>query len=214
MYIIGITGGSGTGKTVALSVLEKMGVVTFDCDKVYHELLCENEIMKSEIEAAFNGVLTDGVIDRKKLGGIVFNDKAALQKLNNITHRYVVNEVTVQLDVLAKQGNKAAAIDAVALIESGANKICNITVGFVAPLDKRITRIMERDSIYKETAELRVMAQQPDEFYKNHCDIIVNNSFDTIEEFEEYCKKIFTDVINPFEEYCKKIFTDLINPDE
>ena len=197
MYIIGITGGSGTGKTVALSVLAKMGVVTFDCDKVYHELLCENEIMKLEIEAAFNGILTDGIIDRKKLGGIVFNNNEALQALNDITHKYVINEVTVQLDVLAKQGNKVAAIDAVALIESGANKICDIIIGFVAPLNKRITRIMERDRISKEAAELRVKVQQPDEFYKNHCDIIVNNSFDVIEEFEEHCKKIFTDVINP-----------------
>ena len=196
MYIIGITGGSGTGKTIALGVLEKMGVVTFDCDKIYHDLLCDNEVMKSEIEAVFNGVLTDGIIDRKKLGGIVFNDKAALRKLNKITHRYVVSEVTGQLDILASQGNKAAAIDAVALMESGANKICNITIGFIAPRDKRISRIIERDRISFKAAELRIKAQQPDEFYTRNCDMIIDNSFDTIEEFEEYCIGLFEDMLN------------------
>ena len=98
MTIIGITGPTGAGKTTALNELEKLGGVSIDCDAVYHELLKSNRALQDEIQSRF-GVLTDenGVFDRKKLGGVVFHDPAALADLNAIAHRHVVDAVKVIL---------------------------------------------------------------------------------------------------------------------
>ena len=179
MYIIGITGGTGSGKTIVLHALEKQGVLALDCDRIYHELLVSNNEMKTEIDANFPGIVTDGTIDRKQLGKLVFNDKAALQKLNEITHKYVVDEVKRRLADWEKQGGENAAIDAIALFESGANELCNITVGIIAPVETRIERIMKRDSITREQAEKRINAQKPDSFYVENCDRILENTYKT-----------------------------------
>ena len=195
MYIIGITGGTGSGKTILLRVLEKQGALALDCDEIYHELLQDNKKMKTEIEAHFNGVLISGVIDRKKLGGLVFNDKSALQKLNDITHKYVVDEVKRRLAEWEKQGGAVAAIDAIALIESGAGKLCNITIGVIAPVETRIKRIIKRDGITDEQAEKRINAQKPDSFYIENCDEILENSYNAPEEFEEKCKTLFKELL-------------------
>jgi len=196
MNIIGITGGTGSGKTIFLRTLEKQGALALDCDEIYHELLIENDDMKKEIEDHFNGVLIDGVINRKQLGEFVFNDKSALQKLNNITHKYVVDEVKCRLADWEKQGGTIAAIDAIALFESGADKLCNITVGVIAPIKTRIARIIKRDGITREQASIRINAQKPDCFFIENCDEVLENTYNTLEEFEAKCKTWLTRLAN------------------
>lgn len=119
MHIVGITGGTGCGKTTALMELERRGALVIDCDAVYHELLASNTAMLAEINARFPGTIENGVLQRKKLGAVVFADAAALDDLNAITHRYVRAEVQSRLRAWARQGGTVAAIDAIALIESG-----------------------------------------------------------------------------------------------
>ena len=196
MYTIGITGGTGSGKTIALHALEELGALALDCDAIYHDLLETNVEMKMEIARCFKTVLHDDKIDRKMLGEIVFADKSALQTLNDITHKYVINEVNHQLAMWEKQGGSVGAIDAIALFESGANAICDKTVGIIAPVEKRVSRITKRDGITKKQAELRINAQKPDSFYINNCDTILENNFDTSEEFEEHCKVKFTKMLS------------------
>ena len=91
--IIGITGGTGCGKTTALRVFEELGGVVLDCDVIYHQLLRQDKAMLSAIESRFPGTVRDGVLDRKKLGSIVFADREALRELNAITHGAVKQEV-------------------------------------------------------------------------------------------------------------------------
>ena len=140
MTIIGITGPTGAGKTTALRVLEGMGGVIIDCDAVYHELLKSNDALQKELEARF-GVLTDenGVFDRKKLGAVVFKDPAALADLNAIAHRHVVTAVK---DILKESTAPIAAIDAIALFESGLDQLCQTTLAITAPPSVREERIM------------------------------------------------------------------------
>ena len=76
--IIGITGGTGCGKTTALDAVRKLGGTVIDCDAVYHRLLQTDKKMLAAIEARFPGVVEDGQLNRKKLGAIVFADEAAL----------------------------------------------------------------------------------------------------------------------------------------
>ena len=97
LTVLGITGGTGCGKTTALKQLEELGALVIDCDAVYHELLANNEGLLNALEASFPGSVQNGVLDRKKLGGVVFNDEQALKKLNEITHRYIGAEVERRL---------------------------------------------------------------------------------------------------------------------
>jgi dephospho-CoA kinase len=195
MYIIGITGSTGSGKTTALCAVEELGGYTIDCDAIYHELLRHNTEMLEEINARFDGTVVNSVLDRKKLGQLVFNDAEALKELNKITHKYVSIEINRQLDREKAAGRKLAAIDAIALIESGRGKACDVTVAVTAPEAERIKRLMEREGISEEYARLRISAQKSDEWYKENCDIVLVNSGD-INEFKKQCLECFSALLN------------------
>lgn len=194
LLIIGITGGTGSGKTTALEELKKLGALEIDCDKVYHSLLERSEEMKDELKKEFPGCISDGKIDRKRLGSIVFGDCEALEKLNRITHAYVKREIDTLLREYALSGGRLAAIDAIELFSSGVSAICKYTVGVIADREIRIRRIMKRDGISAEYAASRVDAQKTDEYFQTHCShILENNSRQN--EFESKCHDLFKEII-------------------
>ena len=199
MLTIGITGGTGAGKTSALRALETLGALALDCDAIYHELLKENDELKAELDARFNGVLIDGAIDRKKLGEIVFSDPGALLDLNAITHKYIGKTLEQRITDWESKGGKVVAIDAIALVESGRSKDCDIVIGVVAPRDIRVARIMKRDAITREQAEMRINSQKPDSFFEENCDYLLEGIYTAPGEFEEECKDFFTNLIGGFD---------------
>ena len=179
MTIVGITGGSGCGKTTALLELENRGALLLDCDAVYHELLNKSESLIAELEAAFPGTTEGGVLQRDRLGEIVFRDEGKLKRLNEITHRHIMAEVTRRLRAWAMEGGKLAALDAIELISSGLAGICDFTIAIIASDETRISRIMARDGIGREKAELRIRAQRPNSYFIEHCDFTVSNDGDS-----------------------------------
>ena len=195
MFIIGITGTTGAGKTSAMRALKRLGALTLDCDEIYHKLLLSSDEMKAELETRFKGVVVNGIVDREKLGSIVFSDPDALSDLNTITHIYIINEVDRRIALYKAKGGLVAAIDAIALIESGQCKKCDIVIGVIAPEEIRISRIMNRDGLTKEQAQMRINAQQPDKFYTDKCDHILEGVYDRSDEFEEKCKDFFTTIL-------------------
>ena len=197
MTIIGITGPTGAGKTTALNELEKLGGVIIDCDAVYHELLKSDLTLQGELQSRF-GVLTDenGVFDRKKLGGVVFHDPAALADLNAIAHRHVVDAVKVILSQAEQEKIPAAAIDAIALFESGLADLCQATVAITAPADIRVERIMAREGISREYAQSRVNAQNPEEFYTSRCQHTLRNDCASAQEFGARAETLFRSILN------------------
>jgi dephospho-CoA kinase len=195
MTIIGITGPTGGGKTSALRALAALGARIIDCDAVYHELLTSSAEMLAAIQARFDGVASAGVLDRKALGRVVFADAGALEDLNKITHRFVGIEVDRLLNSWRQEGIRIAAVDAIALIESGLDKLCDMVVGVTAPAETRIRRIMERDGVTEDYARLRVNAQPQDSFYQAHCDHMLISDCASVEEFEEKCRAFFTRIL-------------------
>lgn len=170
--IIGITGGSGCGKTTLLNLIAEKGGLILDCDAIYHELLRTDTAMLSAIDARFPGVLEDGQLNRKKLGTIVFADTQALLDLNAITHAAVKREVLRRLE----SGPKLAAIDAIALFEGGLAELCNVTVAVTAPVEDRVARLMKRDGISEDYARSRIAAQHEDGWFREKCGYILENN--------------------------------------
>ena len=198
MKQIGITGPTGSGKTTALNALERLGVYILDADAVYYDLLIHNEDMKGELRGRFGeGIMTDeGMVDRKKLGAIVFADPSALLDLNAITHKYVGEENDRRKKQAEADGYRAVAVDAIALIESGMAKDCDKVVSVVAPAEVRVKRIMVRDGISEEYARSRINAQKPDSFYMENSDhVLLNDGSLTPEEFEQQALEYFKTIL-------------------
>ena len=193
LTVIGVTGGSGCGKTTALKELEKHGALVLDCDAIYHELLESDDELIRNLGAAFPGAVRDGKVDRKTLGRIVFADPKELEKLNQIAWCAVIQTVEQRLRDYAMQGGRLAAIDAVELIASGMSERCKAVVGVLAGRETRITRIMARDEISRETAETRIDAQKPNSYYETNCTHLLHNHAD-IAEFEADCRELFKEI--------------------
>ena len=194
MYIVGLTGGSGTGKTTALNVLRGMGAVCIDADELYHTITRTSQEMKREIIFRFGEVYDGDTLNRKQLGNVVFSDPAALADLNAITHKYVSSETNRILREAAMNGVTLAALDAIGIFEGGADKLCAAVFGVIAPREVRIERLIAREGISREYAEKRISAQKSDEYYKEVCTACLVND-GTVEEFAARCEAVFTEAI-------------------
>lgn len=184
--IVGITGGTGCGKTTALEAIQALGGKVLDCDAIYHRLLREDPALVAAIEARFPGVSEKGVLDRKKLGSIVFSDEQALHDLNKITH------AAVKAEVLRLLGEKPAlaAIDAIGLFEGNLSGLCDFTVNISAPYEARLRRLMARDNISESYARSRMDAQRSEGSFRALCDYTLENNT-TREEFYGKCLSFF-----------------------
>ena len=169
--VIGITGGSGSGKTTLLRQIEEAGGLVLDCDRIYHQLLEQDNALSDAIETRFPGTVQQGVLDRKKLAGIVFSDPQALQDLNAITHSAVKAAVLQAMPAHPS----LVAIDAIALFEGDLAPLCDVTVAVCAPREDRVRRLMARDGISAQRANERIDAQHPDAWFAQRCDYTLHN---------------------------------------
>ena len=187
--IIGITGGTGCGKTTLLEQIRQQGGLVLDCDQIYHQLLTTDTAMLSSIEDRFTGTVENGVLNRKKLGAIVFSDEKALLDLNQITHSAVKAEILRRL----QDAPKFAAIDAIGLFEGGLAQLCDVTVAVTAPTQDRIRRLMARDGISEEYARKRIAAQHTDDWFREKCDHVLTNN-GNMDAFATKCLAFFMEL--------------------
>ncbi len=179
MKVIGITGGTGCGKTSVLRMMERLGCFAIDADEVYHRLLRYDHEMLARLRQEFPTVFDEaGHLDRTALGHIVYNDEAQMEVLTHITHYHIIKEIQHLLERGERNGAAMAVIDAVMLIESGLDRICDLVVGVTAPREVRARRIMRRDGITAEQARQRIDAQPDEDFYRQNCDYILSNAVD------------------------------------
>ncbi len=201
MTVVGITGPTGAGKTTALNVLRDMGGAVADCDAVYHNLLRASVPLRNELKTRFGGEIFDqnGDLRRKELGAIVFEDPAALADLNAITHRHVVAELERLIARAEAEGRPAVALDAIALLESGAGALCDVTVAVTAPEELRVRRIMAREGISEEYARARARAQKPSAWFEARCTHTLRNSGER-EALEARARALFQSILCKEEE--------------
>ena len=195
--VLGITGCTGAGKTSVLDVIQEMGGTVVDCDAVYHEMLNHDDDMRNTINAVFPGVFdADGKLNRQKLGQEVFAKKDRLDQLNDIVYSFVVPEVERRV------GKEPGlyAIDAINLLESGMDRLCDRTIAVTAPLEVRVRRIMTRDNIPEQYARLRVSAQNSDEYYRSKCNYELNNATDSPEVFKTETREFIRRLLESIKE--------------
>ena len=188
MKIIGLCGGSGSGKGTLADMLSAAGFLHVDADAVYHEITSNDTPCLRAMAEAFgeNIISPSGSLDRRALSAIVFAEggKEKLLLLNSITHRYVLEEIRHRIS-MAEGDYIGAGVDAPLLFESGFDAECDLIVSVIAPKDVRISRISERDGITTDEAQRRIASQLDDEFLRLHSDIIITNDKDTAALYEQ-----------------------------
>ena len=196
--VLGLTGGTGAGKTSALNAIRELGGEIIDCDAVYHEMLDHDQELRNTSNATFPGVFgPDGKLNRQKLGQEVFAKKERLDKLNSIVFRFLIPELERRMEGIP---DGLYAIDAINLIESGLDRLCDRTIAVTAPTELRVRRIMARDNITEQYARLRISAQKSDEFYRGKCDLELNNGAETAETFQREAKLFFERLVEALRE--------------
>lgn len=178
MLVIGLTGGIGTGKTEVSKILRELGAAVINADTLGHEVYRPHTEGWREVVQQFGeGILTPGgEVDRRKLGAIVFNDGAALARLNAITHPRIYAMIEQQIRKLAEEGHEVVVVEAALLIEAGWKSLVD-QVWVVTTLESEaLRRIMGRSNLGEEAARARVRSQMPQDERLRHADVIIDNS--------------------------------------
>ncbi|MDA0770579.1 MAG: dephospho-CoA kinase [SAR202 cluster bacterium Casp-Chloro-G4] len=183
MFVIGLTGGIGTGKTQVSEMLEKLGAAIVNADLLGHQVyLPQSEGWREVVDTFGQEILTpEGEIDRRKLGPIVFGDPEALNKLNAITHPKIHGLAEDSLRRLAEQGREVAVLEAALLIEAKWTGLVDEVWVTTAPVQDVVRRIQERNGLDEEAIRSRISSQMPQEERVTHADVIVENAGDLIE---------------------------------
>ncbi|MDR2166571.1 MAG: dephospho-CoA kinase [Clostridiales bacterium] len=185
--IIGLTGGSGVGKSEAARLFAEFGALIIDADRLGHEVILKGATPAYEqILAEFGESILgfNGEIDRSALGAIVFNDKAKLKRLSEIVHKYIIIRIH---KIIGENHSKPIVIDAAVLIEAGMDKICDMVLGIFAPSEARIARICARDGLTENEALRRVKSQMDDDELAQHIDVRIDND-GSLEQFKTKIK--------------------------
>ncbi len=177
MKIIGLTGLTGAGKSTVAQKLMAYGCYHIDADKVAREVINNNENVKNKLKERFGDdvINADGTTNRPILASRAFASEENTNALNEITHPAVTEEIQSIIKDMEEIGYRGVIIDAIALFESGEDKLCDFTVAVVAPRDIRLERIMKRDNITEEKALERINAQKDESFFTKQADFVLWN---------------------------------------
>jgi dephospho-CoA kinase len=160
--LVGLTGGIGSGKSTVARMLRERGIPVIDADAIARQVVEPGGPAHGEIAAAWPEVMAaDGLIDRKKLGAIVFADPRSQARLEAITHPRIREQVAVQAAALEAAGHHLAFLEAALLVETGFYKQLDGLVVVSLHEQAQVQRVMARDACSRESALARVRAQRP-----------------------------------------------------
>lgn len=186
-YIIGLTGPTGSGKSSFSALAENKGIYVIDCDKISRQVTDrDSECLLKLSEAFGEDIIKDGELDRKLLAARAFSDEGKKKLLEDIIFPFILSSV---LEKIKKSESETILLDAPTLYESGINELCGDVIAVLSDKNIRKQRIIKRDSLTEEQADIRINAGKNDDFYLQKTKyIIYNNSTET--EFLGKCEEI------------------------
>ncbi|HKH65899.1 MAG TPA: dephospho-CoA kinase [Reyranella sp.] len=173
MMIVGLTGSIGMGKSTAAKMLRQMGVPVYDADANVHAIQAKGGVALPAIEAAFPGVVKDGVLDRQALGARVFGNKEALRRLEAIVHPLVGERQRAFLKRAAWRGEKLVVLDIPLLFEGAGERRVDATLVVSAPAFLQRQRVMARPGMSKERLDGILRQQVPDALKRRKATIVI-----------------------------------------
>lgn len=195
MRIYGLTGGTGSGKSEAGRRFSELGIPVIDADAIGHEVIAPGGAAEKDVIAAFGeGVVTDGAIDRAKLGARIFADNAARSRLNALVHPAIRMEIATRCAELAEKGNPIAIIDAALIGENGRrDDFLSGVILVLCPDEERVRRLMQNRGLSEDEARRRIASQTPPEAKLAIADWVIENK-GTIEELYTEVDRIADEV--------------------
>ncbi len=173
VFIIGLTGSIGMGKSTASAMLRQMGLPIFDADATVHGLMAKGGAAVAAVEEVFPGVVVDGAVSRPELGKRVFGDTAALRRLERILHPRVGEAERAFLAAVARRRMGYAVRDVPLLFETGGDKRCDVTIVISAPAHIQRARVLARPGMTEERLEQVLSKQMPDAQKRQRADYVV-----------------------------------------
>jgi dephospho-CoA kinase len=189
MLKVGLTGSIAVGKSFVLGVLRELGARTIDADQIARECVEPGTPGLTAVVKEFGaGVLNaDGLLDRAKLGAVIFAEEAKREKLNSILHPFIITRQDEMMRQWEIETPKAiAVVDAALMIESGGYQRFDKLIVVHCEPEIQIERLMKRNTLSREEAERRVKAQMPQEEKMKYADYLI----DTSGEFEDTCRQV------------------------
>jgi dephospho-CoA kinase len=173
-YVIGLVGNIGSGKSTVLRMLERLGAETIDADQLVHEVMAKDSPVSRAIVDAFGEEILDedGNVDRKRLGSVVFEDRQALTRLEQIVHP-AVDQLFVE--TVSSSDAPIMAVEAVKLIESGAHRLLSSLWLVTCPAEERLRRLVEDRGADPEEVKGRLNAQMTEEDLAQWANVIIDN---------------------------------------
>jgi dephospho-CoA kinase len=173
-YIIGLTGNIATGKSVVSGMLEHLGAKAIDADALVHQLMGKGTpVWQAVVQEFGQDILRhDGSINRKKLGGIVFTDEAALRRLEAIVHPAVIARTQ---ELIENSQQPVIVVEAIKLIEAGMDKACDALWVTTCNKEQQLARLVEQRGLSEEEARQRIEAQPPQEEKLALADVVIDN---------------------------------------
>ena len=180
MFVLGITGNSGGGKSTLSKILFEKNAYIIDADVLARRVLdIDGRAYGETVEFFGDSILNfDKTINRKALSDIVFGDKDKLSALSEITHKHILNYIYDEIEEISEAGcHSLIVVDAPLLFESGLDGACDAVWVVDAIYETKISRIMERDGISREKAAQRLEKQTPPEELVKRADHVIMNDF-------------------------------------
>lgn len=179
MFVIGLTGSIGSGKSTVSSILRDLGAYIIDADMIAHEVVMPGTEGLELVCKEFGHKMLDesGMLDRRRLGDMVFSDAEKLKRLNELLHPLIFKRIDEELHKL-KQSSPVAitVLDAPLLIECNLqNKVDEVWL-VIADDDIRLDRLMERNGLSYQQALKRMSSQMPQEEKLKYADIVIENN--------------------------------------
>lgn len=161
VYVVGITGGIGCGKSMAAAYLAELGAIHIDADGISRALTARDGAALEQIRRIFGDSVfsEDGSLNRRALGDLVFSDPAAKRALEGVIHPLVQRIAMDKIEESGKNGARVAVLNVPLLFETGMDVLCDETWTLTAPADVQLARVMERDGLSREQAISRIESQ-------------------------------------------------------